>query len=57
MLSLAEMFLKGEELSVTGYKRYGKNRYGGKWDSGNVEVLVHKSPESRVQKSRGAGVS
>ena len=53
MLWLAEVFLKKEaEVSVTGYEWYGRNRDGGKWASEGVAVLVHKSLESRIRKSR-----
>ena len=52
MLGLAEMFLKmKEEVSVTGYEWYGRNR-DGKWASGGMAVLVHKSLEVK----RGVGV-
>ena len=48
VLGLAEMFLKKEyEVNVT-----GRNRDGGKRASGGVAVVVHKSLELRVWKSR-----
>ena len=49
VLGLAEM-LK-EEVSVR-YEWYGRNRDAGKWAYGGMGVLVHKSLESRVRKSR-----
>ena len=39
MLGLAETFLK-EELSITEYEWYGRNRDGGKRADGGMGVLV-----------------
>ena len=54
VLRLAEMFLqKGEEVSVTGFVWYGRNREGGgRQASGAVRVLVNRSLESRVCSAR-----
>ena len=52
----AEMFLKEKEVSVMGYEWYSRNRDSDKQASRGVAVLVHKSLDSRVRKSRGAGV-
>ena len=55
VLRLAETFFKKEEeVSVTGYEWYVRNRDDGKLASGGMGVLVHMSLESRVK--RGAGV-
>ena len=49
---LAEMLLKKELVSMARYEWYSRNRDHGKWANGDVGVLVSKSLELRVKKSR-----
>ena len=58
VVGLAETFLKQEEkVRVTGDEWYSWNRDGGKQANGDMGVLVHKSLESSVRKSREGLVS
>ena len=53
VLGLVDIFLqKDEGVIVAGYMWYGRNRENGKRSSGDVEVLVNMSSESRVSSVR-----